>query len=308
MNGPTQEIRTVGFVGLGHMGFPMAKRLLAADYTVVGFDISEEARTRLEQAGGRVVASPDEVAGGSEVILLMLPDSAVVTGVVRDEAFAERLRPGTLLVDMSSSEPGRTRELAAELVSRRIRLIDAPVSGGVTGAVEGTLAVMVGGDDEDVARAEPILRHLGRTVRSGSVGAGHAIKALNNLLSATHLWITSEAMLIGERFGLDPEVMLEVFNASSGRSVSTEQKWPRFIVPETYDSGFALRLMLKDVLTATRLAEEVGVEAELGGAAVRVWEEARAALPADADHTEIARYLAGRATAGSRSQSGLSRR
>jgi 3-hydroxyisobutyrate dehydrogenase len=133
---------------------------------------------------------------------------------------------------------------------------------------------------------------MGRVVHAGPLGSGDAVKALNNLLSATHLWVTSEAMLVGERFGIDPEVMLSVFNGSSGRSGSTDNKWPNFILPGTYDSGFALRLMLKDMRIATDLARSTGLPSRLGEDAVRLWAEAAGELPASADHTEVARYLA----------------
>src|SRR5690606_1184417 len=136
-----------------------------------------------------------------------------------------------------------------------------------------------------------VLEHLGTVRHAGPVGSGHAIKALNNLISATHLWITSEAMVAGQRFGLQPEVMLEIINGSSGRSGSSESKWPRFILPGTFDSGFGLRLMLKDMRTATALAEQLDAPIELGEAAVARWAEAADELPPDADHTEVAKWL-----------------
>ncbi len=169
-------------------------------------------------------------------------------------ACGPRLRKGLLVVDMGSSEPVKTRALAAELDAVGVELVDAPVSGGVSGAVKGTLTIMVGGAATAVARVTPVLEHLGTVRHAGAVGSGHAIKALNNLISATHLWITSEAMLAGQRFGLQPEVMLEIINGSSGRSGSSENKWPNFILPGTFDSGFGLRLMLKDMRTAVDLA------------------------------------------------------
>ena len=144
-------------------------------------------------------------------------------------------------------------------------MIDAPVSGGVSGAETGRLTVMVGGARQtDLVAARPLLEELGRPVHAGPVGAGHAVKALNNLLSATHLWVTSEAMLAGERFGIDPQVMLSVFNSSSGRSGSTENKWPNFILPGTFNSGFGLRLMLKDMGIAVQLVDQVGGPSALG--------------------------------------------
>jgi 3-hydroxyisobutyrate dehydrogenase len=196
---------------------------------------------------------------------------------------------------MSSSEPLRTRALAEQLESVGASLIDAPVSGGVRGAVNGTLTVMVGGDATLVESCRPLLETFGRVVHVGDVGAGHAVKALNNLMSATHLWITGEAMVAGERFGLRPEVMLEVFNSSSGKSGSTENKWPNFVLTESYNTGFALRLMLKDMRIATALAEAQGTPISLGEEAVALWAKASDDLPATADHTEVARWLEERA-------------
>jgi 3-hydroxyisobutyrate dehydrogenase len=140
-------------------------------------------------------------------------------------------------------------------------------------------------------RLAPVLGALGTVTRAGEVGAGHAIKALNNLLSATHLLATSEALIAGERFGLDPEVMLAIINSSSGRSGSTENKWPNFVLSEKYDSGFGLRLMLKDMRIAVALAEQVGTPDALSSGAVALWTQAAEALPATADHTEVARWV-----------------
>jgi 3-hydroxyisobutyrate dehydrogenase len=280
---------TVGFIGLGNMGAPMSARLLAAGYRVVGFDVSPTARRTFADAGG--IAAPD-LAGavaGAAVIVLMLPNSAVVSATVRDDGFAPA--PGSIVIDMSSSEPLRTRELAAELRERGVTLVDAPVSGGVARARTGKLTIMTGGDPADLDRIAPVLAELGTPARAGDVGSGHAVKALNNLLTATHLLVTCEAMLAGERFGLDPATMLEIFNRSSGRSGSTENKWPNFILPESFDSGFGLRLMLKDMGIAVALAEQVGTPDPLGRAATELWARAAEALDAGADHTEIVNWL-----------------
>lgn len=282
---------TIGFIGLGKMGSPMARLLIAGGHRVLGFDLSAEARAHLADAGGTAVQSVGEAAA-ADVVVLMLPDSAAVTDVLHDDAVVTALAPGRIVIDMSSSEPVRTRELAAELTQRGVRLIDAPVSGGVRGAETGRLTIMVGGDAEIVDRVQPVLELLGRPVRAGEVGAGHAVKALNNLMSATHLWVTSEAMIAGQRFGLDPEVMLSVFNGSSGRSGSTDNKWPNFILPGSYDSGFGLRLMLKDMKIATALARAVGMEPVLGDEAVDLWSRAADELAPTADHTEVARWIA----------------
>jgi 3-hydroxyisobutyrate dehydrogenase len=280
---------TIAFVGLGNMGGPMSARLVRAGYRVQGFDLAEPARQALTDAGGTAAPDLADAVRGVPVIVLMLPDSDVVAATVHDGRFvAER---GATVIDMSSSEPKRTRALAAELMDRGITLVDAPVSGGVARARTGELTIMTGGEPADLERVAPILAHLGMATRAGAVGSGHAAKALNNLLSATHLLVTCEAILTGERFGLDPETMLSIFNSSSGRSGSTEHKWPNFILPGTYDSGFGLRLMLKDMRIATSLADQVGVPDPLGHAAAALWARAAEALEATADHTEIVNWL-----------------
>jgi 3-hydroxyisobutyrate dehydrogenase len=269
----------------------MSRRLVDAGHTVIGYDVSVQARQRAAAFGVLETGQLEEVATGAELVILILPNSDVVESVLTDEALLNRLEPGTLVVDMSSSEPLRTRALAESLHTRAIRMIDAPVSGGVTGAEKGSLTVMVGGATTDLAIARSCLETFGRVIHAGSIGAGHAVKALNNLLSATHLWITSEAMLVGERFGVDAEVMLAVFNSSSGRSGSTENKWPNFILPGTFNSGFGLRLMVKDMGIAVQLAEEVGVPSVLGSEALELWSRAAQNTPPTADHTEIVRWL-----------------
>jgi 3-hydroxyisobutyrate dehydrogenase len=201
------------------------------------------------------------------------------------------LAPDAVVVDMGSTDPLRTRELEARLAATGHQLVDAPVSGGVGGAVAGTLTIMVGGPEPTVERLAPLLEPLGRARHVGPVGAGHALKALNNLMSAAHLMVSSEALVAGRRFGLDVETMLDVVNLSSGRSGSTESKWPRFVLPGTFDSGFTAELMVKDVRTAVGLIESTGLGEVLSADVLRVWAEALDGLPPGADHTEVARWL-----------------
>jgi 3-hydroxyisobutyrate dehydrogenase len=286
--------RTVGFVGLGHMGVPMAGQLAAAGATVQAFDAAAAARSAFAAAvpTAEVVATAREVARGAEAVLLCLPNSGTVETVV-DGELLDALEPGAVVVDMSSSEPLRTRALAERADEAGHVLLDAPVSGGVAGARAGTLSVMTGGPDAAVAAVWPVLTALGRPRHVGPTGAGHALKALNNLMSAAHLLASSEALLAGEAFGLDPEVMLEVVNASTGRSGSTEVKWPRDVLPGTFASGFGLALMLKDIRIALDLAGSTGAASRHAASTVALWAEAAEALPPDADHTEIVRWLRG---------------
>nr|WP_228501767.1 NAD(P)-binding domain-containing protein [Nocardioides agariphilus] len=285
---------TVGIVGVGRMGAPMARRLAQGGITVRAFDPAPAATAELRgEAGVEVVDDVLDVVTGSHAVLLMLPSSDVVEAVLLGDGLLAATDATCLLVDMGSSEPARTRALSEDARKRGVTFVDAPVSGGVRGAVAGALTIMVGGPPEVMARLLPVFELLGsNVVHAGSpVGAGHAVKALNNLLSGSHLLATSEALLAAREFGLDVPVVLDIINASSGKSGSTEVKWPRFVLPETYDSGFALRLMLKDMRAGLALEQAVGVPAPLGLAAVQAWEAAADALPAAADHTEIARWL-----------------
>ncbi|WP_316574320.1 NAD(P)-dependent oxidoreductase [Nocardia canadensis] len=283
--------RAVAFLGLGKMGAPMARRLVKAGVDVIGFDPLDSARAALALAGGRVADTAPAAVADADDVVLMLPSSAVIESLLGDPAVCGSLRAGTTVIDMSSSEPLSTRHMAAELATHGIAFVDAPVSGGVRGAEAGTLTIMCGGEADTVAAIEPLLRRLGTPTRVGPIGAGHALKAINNLLAAVHLLAAAEGLAIGKRFGLDPELMLSVINRASGRSEATETKLPRFVLPETYDSGFAMRLMIKDMRIATELAATLEVPATLAEHGVDVWTRAAADLGPDADQTDIARWV-----------------
>jgi 3-hydroxyisobutyrate dehydrogenase len=297
----------IGFVGLGHMGLPMARRLAEAGYQVAGFDASAKVLASLGGSDGISAAPTLASVADAGTVILMLPDSDVVEQVLLGSADLEGaspegaspeagllagLEPGSMIIDMSSSDPSRTRELAGRAGGLGITLIDAPVSGGVAGAVAGSLTIMVGGPQEAFSAIRPVLETMGsRVVRAGDVGAGHAVKALNNLMSAAHLLASSEALIAGRRFGLDPAVMLEIINGSSGRSGSTELKWPRYVLTETYNAGFPVRLMVKDIKLALAIERATGTPSAVSAATVAAWSEALEDLPPDADHTAIARWL-----------------
>lgn len=290
----------IGFVGLGNMGQPMSARLGAAGFRVAAFDIDARARERAAgQPGVDVVPTVSAVAAGTVAVMLSLPDSQIVRRAVLDEGLLEAMDPGALLIDMSSSDAAETRALAGHVAARGVRFLDAPVSGGVAGARAGTLTIMVGGVERDLADCRSALEILGKEVTHvGELGAGHAVKALNNLLSASSLLASSEVLATAIEFGLDPEVVLDVVNHSSGKSWSTELKLPRYVLPGSFDSGFGMRLMLKDMRIATRLARRMGTPALLGEAVVEYWEQAARALGEDADHTEVAKWVAQRREAG----------
>lgn len=290
---PTSGPRRVGFIGLGNMGAPMSRRLAAAGYDVLAYDVVEGARDGVRDEPGLAVADdPVSAAAGADAVILMLPNSEIVENVIFTAGLLDALAPGSIIVDMSSSEPHRTREAAARVQAKGVRFVDAPVSGGVRGAVAGTLAIMVGAAEEDFADLQALFDALGRrVVLAGPVGAGHAVKALNNLMSAAHLLASSEAILAGAAFGVDPATILDIVNESTGRSVSTEVKWPQFILTGTYGSGFGLRLMLKDTKTALDLVHGAGLPAGMSERVVESLSAAADALPATADHTEVARWL-----------------
>ncbi|MFJ8794715.1 NAD(P)-dependent oxidoreductase [Streptomyces sp. NPDC102462] len=283
------ELRTLGFIGLGKMGIPMASLLHRAGFALVVGDLDEQAVAGfVEDHPGTAAATGPSSYGEVDALVLMVPNSAVVEAVLETDGVAAVLRPGTLVVDMSSSVPTRTRALAARLTGAGLRFVDAPVSGGVRGAVAGKLAVMAGGERSDLDRLVPVFEPLASTVIVvGPVGSGHAAKALNNLVSAATISVTVEALQLGERFGITPETMTEVLNSSSGRSNTSENKVIQFMTSGTFGSGFALHLMAKDVGIAVDLADDLHQEAEVAHEVARQWSRIAAAVSADTDHTRM---------------------
>ncbi len=267
-------VRTVAFVGLGQMGRPMAANLEKAGFALRSFDLN----------GAGNCASAAEAARGADVFLTMLPDGKAV----RECVLHSELPKGMLVLDMSSSDPVGTRSLGEALAARDIGLVDAPVSGGVKKAVDGTLAIMAGGDAALIERVRPLLEKMGTKIfLTGPLGSGHAMKALNNYVSAAGMVATSEALAAGERFGLDPTVMTDILNASSGRNNTTEVKVKQFMLSGSFASGFSAGLMVKDVATAAHLAEAVGASAEFANHCTEIWRQAAQALGPGADHTAI---------------------
>lgn len=279
----------VGFIGLGMMGRPMAVNLAAKGVRVTSFDA---AGVTLEG----VASVPDAAAlardGG--LIILMLPDSRAVAAVMA--TLLPALPPGAMVVDMGSSEPGETRRWSAALAERGCAMLDAPVSGSVPKASAGTLAIMVGGAEADVARAEPVLRLMGAAIiRTGAVGSAHAMKALNNYVYAAGLLAVSEAAQMAEAQGLDLGIFAEVLNASSGRNIASETKLAQDITPRRYAGGFQLGLMRKDLETAGGIAALTGIDAPLLELLRARWTAAVAELGPRADNTEIHRFITGAA-------------
>jgi 3-hydroxyisobutyrate dehydrogenase len=285
--------RTLAFIGLGQMGLPMAKRLVAAGFEVRGADISDEARRSFEACGGISFPTAREAAAGVGVLITMLPNGAIVRDVLLGSGgVGDVLHPNSLVIDMSSSAPFATRALGDELGLRGIEMIDAPVSGGVARAVTGELAIMVGGIAANVERSRAILAAMGTSIFAvGGLGAGHAIKALNNFVSAAGLVAASEAVIVGRAFGLQPETIVDVLNASTGRNNSTEKKMKPFVLSGAFDSGFSMSLMAKDIGTASDMAKQLDCVLPNLAAAPVLWQDASAQMGRTADHTEIYAYL-----------------
>jgi 3-hydroxyisobutyrate dehydrogenase len=283
----------IGFIGLGNMGAPMARHLANAGYRLVVSDANPAAVERLRASVECEAAASLTALGRScRLVITMLPDGAAVRQVLTgDNGVAAAMAAGSVVLEMTSAEPVGTRTLASKLAEAAISLIDAPVSGGVKRAVDGTLAIMAGGDPADIDRCAAVLQNLGKVFRTGGSGSGHAVKALNNYLSALALAATAEAVLAGERFGIDPALMLEILNHSTGRNTATEQKYPAFVLNRTFNSGFALGLMAKDLRIALGLAEAVGTPASLLGECSDLYDRAEKLLGFGADNTEIVKFL-----------------
>lgn len=286
---------TIAFVGLGMMGRPMASRLAQAGYRLRLYDISQKAVSDFVGAHPSALAtpSPRAAAQGADALITMLPDGKVVRQALIEgpEAARGALGAGSLVLDMSSSNPVDTQQLARDLAAAGVALLDAPVSGGVKRAVDGSLSIMVGGAAADLERVRPVLAAMGRTITPcGAIGAGHAMKALNNYLSAAGLVAMCEALVVGEAFGLDPGTMVDVFNSSTGKSNATEVKGRQFVVSRSFAAGFTTGLMAKDLRTAGEVAAHLGLVMPMLEQAVGYWAAARERLGAAADHTEIFRY------------------
>jgi len=289
---PAAEAPRIGFVGLGNMGQPMAALLARAGHSVTVYDVDPaKARAVAQAVSVDIAADLHQLGAASDIVITMLPNGDIVARAARE--LAEALAGGGILVDMSSSAPLGTIALGETLAARGIGLLDAPVSGGVRRAVTGELAIMVGGDEAAIARVRPILEVLGRLFPVGRLGSAHALKALNNFVSAAGLAAACEALLVAERFGIEPDLVVEVLNNSTGRNNSTETKLRPFVLSGRFDAGFAAALMAKDIATAAQLARDLDVPAPMLEASAGLWAEAAAALPPGSDHTAIYRHLSG---------------
>jgi 3-hydroxyisobutyrate dehydrogenase len=262
------------------MGQPMAANLAREGFALRSFDLNGSGSCR----------SIAEAAKGAAVLITMLPDGDAVREAVLEALPA--LPANAIVVDMSSSDPVGTRALGLALSRNSIQLVDAPVSGAVAGAKDGTLTIMAGGNKDSLRKVKPVLSAMGKHIfHVGPLGAGHAVKALNNYLGAAGTLAGFESLLIARAFGLDPKPMLDAINASTGRNSTTERKIPRDVLSGAFASGFRLALMTKDVGIAAGLARGLGLNAPYLQETLRLWRDAQKKLPAGADHSEIYRYL-----------------
>ena len=272
-------MKTIAFIGLGVMGQLMAANLEAGGFAVQSFDLNRKGNRK----------SARDAARGADALITMLPDGDAVQEAVLDALPA--LKPGAVVVDMSSSEPTGTRALGLALLKNQIGMVDAPVSGARFKAKDGTLAIMCGGEKEAFAKVLPVLQKLGNQIfHVGPLGAGHAVKALNNYLGAAGTLAGFEALLIAQAFGLDPVPMLDAINASTGRNSTTARKIPQDVLTGAFASGFKLALMTKDVGIAAELAQGLKLKTPFLKETLKHWKAAQKTLPRNADHTEIYKY------------------
>ena len=286
---------TVAFLGLGAIGRPMAARLAAApDISLAVWNrTAERARTFAAATGARHAATPADAARGVDVAITCFPVSADVDAVLDGaEGLLAGLPRGALLVDCTSGDPATSRRIAARLAERGIGFLDAPVSGGTIGAEQGTLTVMVGGDAALLERARPVLETFGaKIVHCGAVGAGDALKSVNNALLAIHVWSTAEGLAALMKAGVSADVALDVINASSGRSNASMNLFPERVLTRAFPRTFRLALLSKDVGIAAAVAREQHVPAPLLQLAADLVRVAHNALGEEADHVEAAKLV-----------------
>ncbi|WCS24525.1 NAD(P)-dependent oxidoreductase [Methylobacterium sp. NMS14P] len=285
-------IATVGVVGLGNMGLGMAATLARKGFAVLGYDLSPARRPAAEAAGVTVLDALNDVLGRADALVFSLPLARDVEAVVTAEGgLLSRTDRKVVVIDTSTSDPGTTRRLAERLAAAGHALLDAPVSGGPSGAAEGTLTMMIGGAAADYELARPVLEAMSaRAPHVGPSGAGNIVKLVNNLLVAAHLVTTGEALRLSEAAGLSAEEAVKVVNTATGRSAISEVMVPRWVQSGTFDSGFSAGLMRKDVRLALELAEECGIDLPLSAEVKRIWQATQAAIPDTADFTRMADY------------------
>src|SRR5579871_627436 len=283
---------TLGFIGTGRMGGPMAARLLDAGYAMIVYDTQAEATKALVARGARVANSAAEVASASDIVLASLPTPDIVKQVALGPGGVSSGNRARIMIDLSTSGPGMAKLIAQEFKPRNLTLVDAPVSGGPRGAVNGTLAVMVSCPQETYEKVAPILKNFGKLFYTGDKpGLGQTAKLANNLMAACALVITSEAVAMGVKGGLNAKTLIDIINSSSGRNSASEDKFPRAVLPGTFDFGFATGLSYKDVRLCVDEAEAMGVPMVCGAAVRQMLAITNAKFGASSDFTSIAKVV-----------------
>lgn len=280
--------KTLGFIGVGRMGNHMSRRLVAAGHKVVVYDADARALQQATSEGAHAAHSPADVASQAEIVLASLPTPDIVKAVALSDKGVIAGTKAKIFIDLSTTGPRAAIEVAKGLEAKGIVAVDAPVSGGPAGAEKGTLAVMVSGPKRLSEQLTPIIGVIGKVFWVGEQpGLGQTMKLCNNLLSATAITITSEALVMGTKAGLDPAVMLDVINAGSGRNTATSDKFPRCVLPRKFDFGFATDLLYKDVRLCLEEGERLGVPMIVGNAVRQLVGIAKALKGPGSDITEI---------------------
>ncbi len=295
-----QSLPVVGFIGLGVMGSPMSGHLAQHGYTLQVYDLSPEPGIKLAADHAQVTAQRDplKLAQACDIVITMLPNGEVVrqvllgAGKVGESAFADALKPGSLILDTSSAEPWLTRSTAAQLNQRGVDMVDAPVSGAQWGAKAAELVFMLGGSPANIARVQPLLDIMGRaSFHLGPLGSGHAMKCINNTITSMTFLATLEGLALGTRSGLDPKVMNAVLNESTGMSWITQNHIDQRITSRSFDDPFKLELMVKDIGIAMQLAREMNLPMPMSGLGLQLWQSALLQATPHASVSELARWV-----------------
>lgn len=282
----------VGFIGLGNMGKPMAKNLLKAGYSLTVYDVVESAVQELVSLGANPATSPSDVAAKSDIIITMLPNSPHVEQVILGpNGVIEGANPGSLIVDMSSIAPVAAQKIAAKVQEKGIGMLDAPVTGGTPGAVNGTLTIMVGGSKEDLDRAMPVLEKMGKKiVHVGKSGMGQIAKVCNQIVVGISFCAMAEALVLGVKAGADPVLLQQILNSGSAHSWALEVKAPR-VLEGDFEPGFMINLQHKDLGLALETGRDLHVPLAFAGLAYQAYEAARTQGLGEKDHSAVIKVL-----------------
>ena len=278
----------IGFIGLGNMGAPMARRLVDAGHKLVVFDLNAEATAAFEKLGARVAATVKDVADSAETVFASLPTPPIVEKIATGPGGVIEGGKVKRFIDLSTTGATTSKRIAEKLGEKQIAHLDSPVSGGKQGAEKGTLAVMVSGPRHHYDEVEPLLKNIGKLFFIGETpGVGQTMKLVNNLLSATALAATSEAVVMAVKAGIDPKVAVDVINVGSGRNSASQDKFPNAIIPRTFDYGFATGLMYKDLKLCMEEAEVLGVQMLVSNSVKQLWQLVNSQIGPDSDFTQV---------------------